>query len=320
MHRSLTVEKWAEILGLYTDRDIRSTASTDALTTWPEIMGKREKDAFWEKIGRTTPPSQGHVTDPDLFLLYCLKEKRPANLVVALAKYLVKFSRGSLPPSVTAGCYVTVIARHFRLLTPENLNGLTLVSETRILDVPTLAKCEIVECVRDDKGIQRCNFAREGGRLPNETQNYRQICMINPPAASEQGTSRVISPTLGLVPVTHGSKFTQIHAMFTALMTAQTVEDAKHRKSEERMVRIEEGMVRNEERMTRIEEQQASILALLQDMSSLPRSTTSAPTTQRYARTASASTTSTSLSDTTIVRDAESALATHASLDPATHQ
>ena len=102
VRRSLSVQQWAEILGLYTEREIRSPVWTNALTTWPETMDKPKRVAFWEKIA-TTPPSSPpplrhlpHLTINPLHLKWYLIAKLLKLKTQPFDSYTVLFQTPSI--------------------------------------------------------------------------------------------------------------------------------------------------------------------------------------------------------------------------------
>ncbi|PWA62868.1 retrotransposon Orf1 [Artemisia annua] len=150
-----------------------STEDAPATTTntQPKPKATQVKDAALRFIHRCISNtihhrhnSQGHVTDQDLFLLYGLHEKRAINLAHVLARYLMKFSARKSPGTLSAGCYITILAEHFKILTPEIRAALTPFDETETLDLAMLKDSFIIR--EDEDG--RLRFALEGGALPDE--------------------------------------------------------------------------------------------------------------------------------------------------------
>ncbi|GKE75642.1 hypothetical protein Tco_1537683, partial [Tanacetum coccineum] len=106
------------------------------------------------------------VTATDIFYLRTMVEETVANVSYLLAQYLFRYAEGSKQGARMCGRhFVARLAEHFRLITKESLQGLTVVvRDLTMIDIDELAKLRICERLGDtwawvEPGPERQQFA-----------------------------------------------------------------------------------------------------------------------------------------------------------------
>lgn len=255
--------EWAQIFKLCTPAECKRPqfieAFTEAWVDWPETFKRKHFEHYWKKIavGEFNAPSAhcikdtalrmvhraishtilqrkgstSTVTDRDLFILYCMTGGQACNVAHILATYFSKFTRGTTPASLTGGCYVTVLAEHFKILQPAVRRQLTPGPAMGLLDVGFLVRCGMV--LVDEVSPLGIMLAPEGGRLPTDrpqqvptrrlpadlVARYRTTVQVTQDVPTEPSSVGGSATTERPVAPGHRATIHDVYGLLSALLT-----------------------------------------------------------------------------------------------------
>ncbi|GJV00510.1 hypothetical protein Tco_1329780 [Tanacetum coccineum] len=156
--RRLSWRQFIVDLGLHTREEMESpriSSAGDFLGTAPSYTFIRDpilrlchRLIVWSIVGRSQAPEK--VTVTDLFYLRGM-DVGSVNISYLLARYLRLFTAGRKSKAlISGGQFVARLAKHFRLLTEERLQGLTVIAPALpVIDMAELVRLQICVEIND---------------------------------------------------------------------------------------------------------------------------------------------------------------------------